>query len=236
MSLASGKLWKGLTCKSIDSAKKNSIQITEWWRRLFWNPLFLLFPWSENNKFPSNTPFLTSPLVFISFFFHSIPQMPPSCNYNQACTATQTPMQEGTSMYTITSAPAGTHKTHPCRAWKIQEQIKVGMHGCQGTVSHCEHPAARRAWRCTNTHPPPGFGKPCSGMRNSQSPRFLLFLHACGLRMYQGLLTLLQVADKGNASVLSHSVHRHHWRASQRHTRMHKQALSPRWGHIPPLL
>lgn len=51
---------------------------------------------------------------------------------------------------------AGRHKhMHDhFRVWKIKEQFKVGMHGCQGTVSHCVHPAVRGT---------------CSGTTNSQS-------------------------------------------------------------------
>lgn len=167
---------------------------------------FVLF----NTLLSSNLNHLTPPFTFPSLC-PALPllfvlQMPLSCNYNQPCTATQ----EGTSMYTITSAPAGTHKTQPCRAWKIPDQIKVGMHGCQGTVSHCVHPAVRRpvlpgGAQAHTLHRV--FGNTAVAQRTVNSVFF--FSGSECIRL--SLLTLFQVPDnKDNASVLSHSMHQHH--------------------------
>lgn len=87
--------------------------------------------------------FTTLPLVFFPFhstnaffsFFFAI-TISPELSLRRLC--------RKASMYTIASAPAGTHKTRPCRAWKTQEQIKVGTHCCQGTVSQRVHPAQHR--------------------------------------------------------------------------------------------
>ncbi len=64
--------------------------------------------------------------------------------YTHLCTHPLTHMHACTRSQKLLPSPAGTCKSYPCEAWNTLEDLKVGSHSRQRTVTHCAHPGVRR--------------------------------------------------------------------------------------------